>query len=189
MKNLILMGIKHCGKTTQGRLLSAHFGCPFFDTDDLILEMTGKTPRQIYSEEGREAFLEAEARSCEFLRERGGEFVVATGGGICQNGRAISALRGIGTFVFLNSDEEIAFGRIVKEIRILENGSLENLPAYIAKENPDTLDEAREIFHKFYAERKKIYRSICNLEVEMLQITKNENLSRILHSLKTAGLA
>ncbi|WP_191014265.1 shikimate kinase [Treponema zioleckii] len=41
---LILMGIKHCGKSTQGKLLANHFDCNFFDTDDVILELTKKNP-------------------------------------------------------------------------------------------------------------------------------------------------
>ena len=38
-KNIFLMGIKHCGKSTQARLLSKFYSCPAFDTDDLIFEM------------------------------------------------------------------------------------------------------------------------------------------------------
>ena len=53
------MGIKHCGKSTQARLLSRHYSVPSFDTDDLITEITGKTPREIYSSEGKEAFMKA----------------------------------------------------------------------------------------------------------------------------------
>ena len=47
--SIVLMGIKHCGKSTQGRIISKKLSVPFFDTDDVILEMTGKTPRQIYT--------------------------------------------------------------------------------------------------------------------------------------------
>ena len=36
MKSIILMGIKHCGKSTQGRLLGGMLSLPFMDTDDVI---------------------------------------------------------------------------------------------------------------------------------------------------------
>ena len=55
-KCIVLMGIKHCGKSTQANFLSEYFKIPSFDTDDLIFELTGKTPRQIYTELGEEGF-------------------------------------------------------------------------------------------------------------------------------------
>ena len=61
-QGIILLGIKHCGKSTLGNLLSKQFHCPFFDTDDVITEMTGLSPRQIYQEQGPQAFMEAEAK-------------------------------------------------------------------------------------------------------------------------------
>ena len=69
MSSIILLGIKHCGKSTQGRLLSKHFDCSFFDTDDEVTALTGKTPREIYTEQGKEAFLEAERNACVRLSE------------------------------------------------------------------------------------------------------------------------
>ena len=35
-KSIILIGIKHSGKSTQGKELAKHFGTSFFDTDDVI---------------------------------------------------------------------------------------------------------------------------------------------------------
>ena len=183
-QTLILMGIKHCGKTTQGKLLSAHFGCDFFDTDDLVEAMTGKTPREIYSTEGKEAFMRAETEACKSLLSKTGKFVVSTGGGICSNPDAIAELKKVGTFIFLNSDETTACDRIIKEIKIMENGNLENLPAYIAKENPQSIADVRNSFHNFYMERQKIYKSICDIEVQMLPISKPENMKKILSVLE-----
>lgn len=182
-QTLILMGIKHCGKTTQGKLLSAHFGCEFFDTDDLVTDMTGKTPREIYSTDGKDAFMKAEVEACKSLISKDGKFVISTGGGICSNQEAISELKKIGTFIFLNSDEATACDRIIKEIKILENGELDNLPAYIAKENPKSINDVRNSFHNFYIERQKIYKSICDVEVLMLPISKTENMEKIIAAL------
>ena len=71
MKNaIILTGIKHCGKSTQGKLLAERLGCSFFDTDDIIFDITGKTPRQIYNEQGAQAFMQAETNACEFLAQK-----------------------------------------------------------------------------------------------------------------------
>lgn len=182
MKNLILMGIKHCGKTTQGKLLSEHFNCEFFDTDDVVTSITGKTPREIYSTLGKEAFMKAEIEACKSLVGKT-NIVVSTGGGICNNSEAINILREVGTFIFLNSDESTACDRIIREIKILENGQFDGLPAYIAKENPKTIDDVKKSFHNFYVKRQEIYKSICDIEVQMLPISKPENMERILEAL------
>lgn len=184
---LILMGIKHCGKSTQGRLLAGHFDCAFFDTDDLVTEISGKSPREIYSQFGKDAFMEAEKNACESLSGKiSGKAVIATGGGICNNPAAVEILKNLGTLIFLNSDETTACDRIIKEIVIEQDGILQNLPAYIAKENPKSIEEVRNSFHKFYVERQKLYESICDYEVEMKPVSKSENTELIL---KKLGLA
>ena len=163
-KCIVLMGIKHCGKSTQANFLSEYFKIPSFDTDDLIFELTGKTPRQIYTELGEEGFKNAEKSACIELKNRLEKIqqtenskkyiaVAATGGGICNNAEAIKLLSEIGILVFLNADERTAANRIVKEVKIDVDGKLFNLPAYIAKENPRTINDVRETFHKFYKDK------------------------------------
>ena len=83
----------------------------------------------------------------------------------------------------MNADERTAANRIVKEVKIDVDGKLFNLPAYIANENPRTINDVRESFHKFYVERQKIYRSICNICVDMKNAPKSENRDSIIESL------
>ena len=195
MKSIILLGIKHCGKSTQGKLLAKNFDCPFFDTDDEITAAEGKTPREIYTELGKEAFFEAEKKSCEKLSEKilsstvsdrddAVASVIATGGGICNNPGALEALHKIGKFVFLNADEKTAADRIIREIKYDGVGIMKNLPAYIAKENPKNVAEVREIFHRFYEERQKIYKDLCDIEVKLEHsASKQENMEKIINAL------
>lgn len=190
---LILMGIKHCGKSTQGRLLSKHFACPFFDTDDKILEMTGKSPREIYTEQGEAEFIAAEEKACGALKEKLSmrtsaskpySAVIATGGGVCKNEKALAILRDLGTLIFLNAEEKTAADRIVREAVVGEDGSLSNLPAYIAKDEPKTLEHVRVSFHRFYEERTKKYSAICDLKVDMTSAPPETNMERVLRSLR-----
>ncbi len=187
-KSIILLGIKHSGKSTQGKLAAKHFNCDFFDTDDEITRQTGKNPRQIYTEDGREAFLKAEEEACRTLTENLGtekQAVIATGGGICNNKRALEELHKIGIFVFLDTDEETACNRIIREIRYEKDGSMTALPAYIAKENPSDISDVRKIFHGFYTERQKIYKSICDIAVKLAHsATKQENCEKIISALE-----
>ena len=183
MKTIVLMGIKHCGKSTQGKLISQKLGLPFFDTDDVIAEMTGKTPREIYTEKGQEGFIEAEKKACLQVKDRTGGTdccVVATGGGICNNPDAIEILRSFGTLVYLEVEEKIAASRVLREIKKEKDGTLSNMPAYIAKKNPRTIAECGDIFHDFFVEREKIYRNIADLSIDVSGSSKGENADRII---------
>lgn len=183
---IILTGIKHCGKSTQGRLLSERLKCPFYDTDDVVREMTGSSPREIYTRDGEDAFKSAEALACRKivaeLEGKGG--VVATGGGICSNPGAVEVLKKAGTFVFLKSPESVAAERIVREISVADDGSLSNMPAYIARKNPGTLDDVRMIFHEFFMERCGVYSGLADVIVDMGTGTKTENMEKILAALQ-----
>ena len=196
MKSIILTGIKHSGKSTQGRLLSDSLGLPFFDTDEVILEVTGKSPRQIYTQLGQQGFIAAEAQSCEYLSQKllctatGESYaaVIATGGGICANERAIAALKKIGVFVLLNVDEATSWERICREVRF-EGDRIVNAPAYIAQEQPATIGEAKAVFHGFFCKREKLYRALADITVDISpSSTKEETSRKIISSLKAQGV-
>lgn len=187
MDSIILMGIKHCGKSTQARLLSQQLNIPAYDTDDLIQEENGMSPRQIYSTKGESEFKLAEEKACRNLKQKLEEkkscAVIATGGGICNNPEAVKILKSLGNCVFLQADEVLAADRIVREVTVNEDGKLENLPAYIAKKNPRSIQEVRDIFHLFYEERTKIYSEISDVTVVMGNAPKHINTAQILKSL------
>lgn len=183
MKNraIILLGIKHSGKSTQGELLAKRRDCPFIDIDAVITEMTGNSPRTLYAEQGVSKFMEAEEAACAQIVQKysGKDVVIATGGGICDNAPALETLRSLGEFVFINTDENTAAGRILKKAVRNEDGSWENLPAYIAKMQPKTEAEIRKIFHSFYETRTKIYGQIADITINTQNRTKQENAQYI----------
>ena len=186
-QGIILLGIKHCGKSTLGRMLAAQFTCPFFDTDDVIAEMTGKSPREIYQQQGAEAFMEAEARACDYLSRYlaslgEDEYVIATGGGICNNQEALDSLQRLGFFLFLEVPEEVAANRIIEEIE-WEDGAMKNLPAYIEKEAPTTTEQVAQIFSGFYKQRTSLYRKLAQITCNLTGVTPEENCQLICEAL------
>ncbi|MBQ5384662.1 MAG: shikimate kinase [Treponema sp.] len=188
MKSIILMGIKHCGKSTQAKLLGKEFKMPVYDTDNLIEDETGFSPREIFTNDGEAAFKEAEAQACAHLKEEllksGKSAVIATGGGICNNAGAVEILKSLGICVFLKTDEKIAADRIVNEASVLPDGSIKNLPAYIAKKNPRSISEVREIFHAFHEERTKIYSTVADITVDMANAPRWFNTKQIVEALE-----
>lgn len=178
-KNIILLGIKHSGKSTQGKLLAKKLNCAFCDSDEVIVKMTGKTPREIYDESGADAFMQIELDACKkIIEDRRKKVVVATGGGICDNVAAVELLGAFGKFVFLETPEKIASDRIVRKISIGADGKMENLPAYIKKENPQDIMDVRKIFHEYYERRTKAYRKIAAVTIRLdnAPIWKNAEL-------------
>lgn len=191
---IVLMGIKHCGKSTQAKLLAKKYECPFYDTDELIKQVSGQTPRQIYVSGGKQAFMQSEYDACVELKSilqkqvspsySTVKAIVATGGGICDNDKAIELLKSLNsTLVFLNAFERTAADRIVREIQYLPDGTMQNLPAYISRKKPKNEADVRRIFHEFYLERTRLYKNICTISVDMKPISKKKNLDFILQAL------
>ena len=189
MKAIVLMGIKHCGKSTQGKLLAKKYNVPFYDTDEIMLKQTGKTPREILTVLGNDAFLNAEKKACEFIsteiasskkiQTKEISAVIATGGGICCNSEALAILKKFSTFVFLFAEECLASERIVREAKISSDGTITDLPAYIAKKSPHSISEVQAIFHSFYVERYSLYSSLADITVQVMDSSKKDNLERI----------
>ncbi len=110
--------------------------------------------------------------------------VISTGGGICDNAPALSSLRSVGIFVYIDIDEKTACDRILKKATKLSDGTWKNLPAYIEKQNPTDETEIRKIFHSFYETRTKIYRKIADITVPTAEESKDENTKKILGALE-----
>ncbi|MCR4789814.1 MAG: hypothetical protein K5839_01915 [Treponemataceae bacterium] len=160
-KALIIFGLKHSGKTTLGNYLAGILNVPFIDMDDVMAEMTGMTVRKYYEEKGEEEFRKAEYQAAKSVFEKNkGIFVLATGGGICDNPEAMAILDG--KKIFIDAKEETCYFRILQKAK--ETGSL---PAYISERQPKNAAEIKEIFHEFYVRRRESYLSIAEEIVDL----------------------
>ena len=81
MKNIILIGMMGCGKTTVGRLLAQALGRELVDTDEAIERREGRSISDIFAQEGEPYFRDLEAALCQELAQRDG-LAVACGGGL-----------------------------------------------------------------------------------------------------------
>lgn len=79
-RNLILIGMPGCGKSTIGKRAAARLGREFVDLDDEIVKKAGKPISAIFAEDGEDAFRAMEHDViCEICKRS--SLVIATGGG------------------------------------------------------------------------------------------------------------
>ena len=164
---IILCGIKHCGKSTIGKKLAKKLNIIFVDVDEEIEKIAGKSCRDLYRQDGKEAFMKAEAKACKNIAENPlyENAVVATGGGICDNQEALDFLTTEkdgqeAKLFYVDIEEEIAFKRIQHNME--KTGSW---PGWIPKDVYDDLETIKGLFHIFYIERTKKYKSLCSVIV------------------------
>ena len=99
-RNLILVGMPGCGKTTLGRQAAALLQRPFVDLDVEIERQTGKAVAQVFAEAGEPAFREMESAMAEKYGKESG-LVIATGGGTVLRRGNVRALRQNGVLVWV----------------------------------------------------------------------------------------
>lgn len=134
-KNIVLIGMTGCGKTTVGLALSYRLKMPFIDMDAWIEKADGRPIPQIFAEDGEEGFRRLETKMAERMaKERG--TIISTGGGIVTRPENMKYLKRRGLVVYLNrSPKEIA-KRIRLDTRPMLKGKTDGLLPMYEKRHP-----------------------------------------------------
>lgn len=146
-KNIVLIGMPSCGKSTLGEILGRKLGRCFVDTDRLIEDKAKMSIPQIFEKFGEEYFRKLETQVLYECALKSG-LVISTGGGVvtqncnldilrqnsicifikrdlnklCDNGRPLSKSRGIETLY----NERLPLYKEFAEWEIDNNGDIEN---------------------------------------------------------------
>jgi len=153
---LILMGMKHCGKSTIGKIIAGKKNIPFIDLDDIIERVFSPdkqiTVREIYRKKGKAVFTSLEREALSSLSSKIQKpGVLALGGGTIENREAMRLLKGNTTKLYLEIEEPILWKRIQKG----------GIPSFLDQKNPE------EHFHTLYIKRTRLYRLAADIIVSL----------------------
>ena len=157
MKNIVLIGMPGCGKSTIGTLLAEKLGRPLADVDEKIISLAGKSIPDIFAQDGEPTFREWETKALTELGKQSG-LVIATGGGCVTQKRNYPLLHQNGYLVWLERD----WSKLPTDGR--------------------PLSQANDL-GKMYAARKPLYEAFADIRVENT-CTPEEAAQKILDALE-----
>jgi shikimate kinase len=113
--SIALIGFMATGKTTIGKALLKHLDKDyrFVETDQQIIQETGKSIPEIFAEEGEENFREYETSVCEKI-SKFNRVIISCGGGVVLNSANIDNLKKNCYIVLLNATIDEIFKRSLK---------------------------------------------------------------------------
>lgn len=131
LKNIILIGMPGCGKTSVGRAAAEKLGRDFFDTDSMVEKLAGCGIPELFSERGEEHFRELEHCAVEKAVSHKGA-VIATGGGTVLREDNRELLKNNSVIIWLKRDLDTlpVEGRPLSMSGSLEDMFVKRAPLY-----------------------------------------------------------
>ena len=181
--NIVLLGMKHCGKSTVGRALAERWDCPFHDVDDrieaayareanLLRSQPPLSVRQIFATHGEEYFNQIEQQTIHSLADEihqlGQPTVLSLGGRPPLNPALHDLLPELGTGIYLKVDPQELFRRIEA------NG----LPPFLETDDPFAE------FFRLIDQREPAYRRLADLTVDLDGLDRASAFERVLNQLE-----
>lgn len=158
-KNLILIGFMGVGKGTTARAYSEEYHCFNIDTDDLIESKTNTKIKNIFAQEGEQAFRNLEQECADWIEQSVDNTLISCGGGFYK----VDNIDKLGTVILLDA----SFKWIYTRLSTAENAKakLKKRPLFA------DLEKAEEL----YNERVEKYREIANIIINV----ENKGLKEI----------
>lgn len=163
MRNVILIGMPSCGKSTCGVVLAKTMNKGFVDTDLLIQQKEGMALQEIINQHGNAYFHQVEEKVlCDF---EGYNYVVATGGSAIYYEKAIEKFKQNGTVVYLKVSLETVLARLrnikTRGVTLAKGQTLEDL----------------------YRERIPLYEKYADVVIESEGCTVEDLVEKIIQAL------
>lgn len=145
-KNIAIIGMPGCGKTTVGSRLARVLDCRFIDTDLEITKSQNKRVSQIFSEYGESFFRMLETKAVTDAANAKGA-VIATGGGVVLREENMRLLEEKCLIVYIRRDID----------KILSHFDDKSRPLFVSQ--PEKL-------YQVYEERHELYEKYSHIIIE-----------------------
>jgi shikimate dehydrogenase len=158
-RNIVLIGMPGCGKSTLGKMLAERLGKQMVETDEIISQEAGMSIKDIFAEHGEQHFRDLESEVIKRYSVKGGA-VISTGGGAILRKENVEALRLNGVVVFID--------RPLDQLKATDSRPLSN---------------DRSKLEKLYEERYEIYKDTADMIVKTGG-TKTDSAEKIWEALR-----
>lgn len=162
-KNIVLIGITGCGKTTIGKILAQTLQLPFYDVDLYIEKKQGKSIADLFIQ-GEPYFRKIESLAIEEIVNIGERKVISTGGGVVKIHKNMELFIDNSIVLFLNRNIEEIVGDIDVACRPLLSKDLSKI-------------------YELYEQRLPLYKKHCDYEIKNKESIK-DTINEILYILR-----
>ncbi len=143
-KNIVLIGMPGSGKTTFGKAVAQQLQRPFYDADDVVVELEGKTIKDMFAV-SEDYFRDAESRTAKVLAEKKG-IVISCGGGVIKRPVNIENFKKTGVVIFIDRTPE----DIVTDVDVASR---------------PLLKDGKQKVYDLYEERIELYRAAADYTI------------------------
>lgn len=165
MKNIILIGMPACGKSTVGVLLAKTLAAGFVDTDLILQRQRKNTLQKLIDRYGLDRFRDFEDEALLAVTETE-DVVVATGGSAIFCDRGMRYLKQNGVCVYL----ELPLNELQKRLSNIKTRG-------IACRRGESLSD-------IFAERSPFYEKYADVRIDCSALTAEETVDKIIKMIK-----
>ena len=160
MRNVILIGMPGCGKTTVINLCKEIYGKEVWDTDAFIESIHGSISK-IFAEYGEEHFRKLESEAVREICKRDDCFI-STGGGCVMREENVKIFKESGKIIYLKANIQTLLKRLEGDTS-----------------RPLLAGNMAERLSELYKKRATVYERVADIVVDTDGLTPNEVLENI----------
>ena len=142
---VVLIGMPGCGKTTIGKMLAERLKYKFYDMDEYIENISGKSVKELFAK-SEENFRNWESKAClELSKEI--RVVISSGGGVIKREKNMDLFREESIIVFIDRP-------------------IENIISDIDSASRPLLASGKEKLYSLLEERYDLYNKYCHIRID-----------------------
>jgi shikimate kinase len=160
--SIALIGFMATGKSTVGKALKNRLGkqYKFIETDQIIIEIAGKSIPKIFAEEGERTFRDYEIEACK-RAARLPNSIISCGGGVVLNENIIEILKQSCHIILLTATPEVIYSRAMSEGK-------ENRPIIDKKDPFKEIEKVLRFREPYYQSSAEIIIDTTKKSIEMI---------------------